>query len=138
MFKMSKAELNYRIWGMLMLASFLGYFINKAINSKNALKDEQSYTVGICLRTYKGIKQSLPFVEYEYVVENKKYKHSHDYSPRIYQAEVGSKYLVMYSPSNPENSRIMLKEILHDSIKAPIEGWANVPFSIKDSLDFEW
>jgi hypothetical protein len=80
---MSKDELNYRIWGILVLSCFLGYFIFKTIKSKNTLKDEQSYTIGICLRTFKGIKQSLPFVEYEYVVENKKYIHTHDYSHQL-------------------------------------------------------
>jgi hypothetical protein len=135
---MSKAELKYRIWGILVVAFFLGYFISKTVKNKNNLKSNQSYTVGTCLRVYKGIKQALPFVEYEYVIENKKYSHAHDFNPKIYEAEVGRKYVVMYSPNNPENSRILLKVMLPDSVEAPMKGWENVPFGLKDSLDVQW
>jgi len=134
----NRREIKSRIlWGIAAVC-VIALFIIKKIQKDNSLKLEHRYTVGITFNTYKGIKQPMPFVEFEYYVSNKKYKGQNEFNPDLSQVEIGRKYLVIYSPSNPENSRMLLSELLADSIQAPYGGWDEPPFGLKVSDDIKW
>lgn len=135
---MDRKELRSRIlWGIVAVL-IIGFFVIRAARNKGSLKENQNYTVGICLDKYKGIKQPIPSVEFEYYISNKRYTQTQGFDPKLYHAVIGQKYLVIYSPNNPSNSRILLSEPLADSIHAPFGGWENAPFGLKDSLDVQW
>jgi hypothetical protein len=138
MIKKLREELKVRgVWwvAFITLVSFVVY---KKIDDKNELKSKHHYTVGVAINKYKGIKQPLPTIEFAYYVSNKKYVEAQAFNPDLYSAEIGRKYLVMYSPNNIDNSRILLNVPLSDSIQAPYGGWKEAPFGLKGSEDIKW
>lgn len=135
---MDKRERRFNIlWGVGVFC-FIAFFIIKAIKDKTELKENQDYTVGLAIDTYKGVKAPIPSVSYVYTINGVKYDGAHGYDPKIYKVEKGKKYLVIYSPRNPANSRMLLKIMLSDSVVAPFEGWRAAPFGVTDTLDSEW
>lgn len=116
----------------------IAFFVIRTARNKANLKKNQNYTVGVCLDKFKGIKQPIPSVEFEYYVNSKKHTQTQGFDPELYSAIIGQKYLIIYSPYEPNNSRILLSEPLAESVQSPYGGWENIPFGIKDSIDIVW
>ncbi|MFN3444463.1 MAG: hypothetical protein ACK44D_01875 [Bacteroidia bacterium] len=138
MLSIIKKELNVRGFWWVIFICILSYVIVKEINNKNDLIFEHFYTVGIIIDKYKGIKQPLPTLEFEYFVYNKKYVEAQAFDADKYSIKVGQKYLVMFSPKNIDNSEVLLNVPLADSIEAPYGGWEEPPFGLKGSDDIKW
>jgi hypothetical protein len=133
-----REELKVRgVWWIAFIALII-FITFKKINDKDLLKSKHHYAVGVIINKYKGIKQPLPTIEFEYYLSNKKYIRAQAFNPDINSAIVGTKYLIIFSPSEPDNSRMLLKVPLNDSIQAPNEGWSEAPFGLKESKDIEW
>jgi hypothetical protein len=135
---MEKAEIKSRIlWGVVAVF-IITFFVVRTIKKDKSLKSEHRYTIGTSLDTHKGIKLPMPSVEFEYYINKKRYIKRQGFNPEVEKVVIGRKYLVMYFPSDPDNSRILLKVPLNDSIQAPNEGWSEAPFGLKESKDIEW
>jgi|688.fasta_scaffold908319_2 hypothetical protein len=135
---MEKAEIKSRIlWGVVAVF-IITFFVVRTIKKDKSLKSEHRYTIGTSLDTHKGIKLPMPSVEFEYYINKKRYIKRQGFNPEVEKVVIGRKYLVMYFPSDLDNSRILLKVPLNDGIQAPNEGWSEAPFGLKESKDIEW
>jgi hypothetical protein len=127
---MENAEIKSRIlWGVVVVFT-ITFFVVRSIKNDELLKSEHRYTIGIGIDTHKGIKQPMPSLEFIYYVKSKQYTKRQAFNPDLELVEIGRKYLVMYLPSDPENSRILLKLSLSDSIEAPYAGWKKIPIEL--------
>lgn len=138
MFGLPKEEFRTRLlWGIGVIC-FISYFAIKTIRNDNKLKSKHYYTVGVVIDKYKGIKQPLPTVKFQYYIENKKYTKGQGFDSDKSKIEIGEKYLVMFSPDDKDNSRLLLKVPIADTIQAPYGGWEEPPFNLKGSEDIKW
>jgi len=138
MFGLSKEEFRTRLlWGIAVIG-FFSYFATKTITNDNKLKSKHNYTVGIIIDKYKGIKQPLPTLKFQYEIDNKKYINAQGFDSEKYHIETGEKFLVMFSPDDKAISRLLLKVRLPDSVQAPIEGWKIAPFGFQGSDETKW
>ncbi len=133
-----KKELRNNVLRWVAFICFISYFIIKTIREDNSLKSKHLYTVGIIIDKYKGIKQPLPILEFEYYLNNKKHIEGQAFNSDEYSIKIGQKYLVMFSPEDSDNSRILLGVPLADSIQAPYGGWQEPPFGLKGSEAIKW
>lgn len=68
----------------------------------------------------------------------KKYKNSHGYDSKLYKVEIGKKYLIMFSPKDPSNSKILLKFLVPDDFVYPENGWSQAPVEKFGPIDIEF
>jgi len=112
--------------GIFLLFLLIAIVIVKYYIDKNSLKKEYRVTIGN-IYDYEPLTRSGYDLYFNYSVYGKQYES--DYivynNPKNY---VNRRFFVVFSPSNPKNSKILLDRPVSDELKqAPLEGWENLP-----------
>lgn len=122
---------------IIIVSSFLLILIGNEIRKKIKIKNEQDYTIGTVFKQSHGFKQAYPSVEYFFFLNGIKFEGKNFYDYDKHKFEIGKKYLVLFSPDEPQNCRILLNIRLPDNVIAPSDGWRNAPFGIVDTFDLD-
>ncbi|WP_282036683.1 hypothetical protein [Saccharicrinis aurantiacus] len=99
--------------------------IKNTIRIERELAEETRFTIGYVIKWYQGAK-GKPTVNYSYTIERKNYESS-EYIKSGYKKSVGKRYFLKYYPLNPQNSKLLLDDPVPDWLKAPPNGWAEMP-----------
>jgi hypothetical protein len=105
--------------------TILTFFGLRIFLAKNSLAKNHMYTIG---RVFdKRAEKGGAAIDYRFMVKSKEYTSvtwpSFDLMP-----DVGDRFYVIFSPSNPQNCEMLLQECVPPYIKeAPPEGWKKIP-----------
>ncbi len=121
---MNKATL--KTIGIILLFTFISLVILKYYLDRHNLKKEHRFTIGSVYR-FEVLAKSGYDLYFNYYVKEKKYES--DYivykNPKSF---VDKRFFVNFSPSNPQNCRLLIGTPVPDNIKnAPPEGWERIP-----------
>lgn len=124
-FHHSKMKKILNIAGIIFFIVIITMVILKYFFNKDTLEKNHKYSVCVVTR-FEGVKGGFS-VGYTFNVD-----HSENIVSEIVQegnkSVIGKRFYVMFYPSNPKNSKVLLNKPVPDSIKeAPPEGWDKIP-----------
>jgi len=108
---------------MLPILIFIGIRSNK--RKERELVEDSRYTIGYAYK-WRSQYRSGSDIYYSYQVNGVDF-HTRQYSGISQRKLTGRRYFVKYYPPNPQNSRLLLEHPVPDWLKAPPNGWAEMP-----------
>lgn len=102
--------------GFLLLTT---YFVSRYI--KNDINSNAEYTIGFVYDYMEGIT-SGEYIYYRYYVSGQVYENSNSYD-NAHNVKIGEYYMVKYSTSNPEHSKLQQGLLITDTIQIKAAGF---------------
>ncbi len=119
---------------IVFLLVFLVYFYWKSIEEANILNENHRYTIGQINKIEFGAEGGQD-ADYIFHVNSIEYKSSEplDGTKKV-QAQVGQRYLIKYCVNNPKISKLMVSNLILDSLEiVPKDGWDSIPSYVLQS-----
>ena len=118
------------IFKTIVIGIFLSIFIPGTLQERKDNKELEAnkrYTVGEINKVSKNIRSVFPTVYYTYTFDAMHLNGTDGCETRGHDISKGTRYLVKFSPNNPDYAVILLDYPVPDSIFAPRYGWEKLP-----------
>lgn len=112
--------------GISLLFFIIGLVVVKYYINKAELEKGHRITIGTVYDFVIGSRSGY-ILDYNFSVNGKDYK-CDDVVYSNPESLVNKRFFVVFSPSNPKNSKILLDKPVSNELKqAPLEGWTEIP-----------